>query len=58
MGSILDIRLIAFLSLFAMASQAVAGGEGWSDNYAEAKTTAATEGKDMILDFRIRKVKD
>lgn len=30
---------------------AFAGGEGWTDNFADAQATAAEEGKDLLLDF-------
>lgn len=45
-------QLCCLLALTLIAAPAVqAGGEGWTDNYAGAKTTAAEEGKDLILDF-------
>lgn len=37
--------------LLAFAPAAYAGGEGWTDNYDEAKSTAADQDKDLLLDF-------
>ncbi len=34
-----------------LAAPAFAGGENWTDNYAQAQDTAAAEGKDLLLDF-------
>lgn len=33
------------------AGSAVAGGEGWTEDFAAAKQTAKSEGKDLLLDF-------
>lgn len=34
-----------------IAGPATAGGEGWTEDFEGAKKTAASEGKDMLLDF-------
>jgi len=34
-----------------LAGSALAGGEGWTHDFAAAQETAATEGKDLLLDF-------
>ena len=44
------LSAILVLALIA-APSALAGGEGWTDNYETAKKTAAEQKKDMILDF-------
>ena len=45
-------RLLAALLLVAsLTTPAIAGGEGWTHDYEAAKTQAADEKKDMLLDF-------
>ncbi len=45
-------RCFAALTLAGLiAGNAAAGGEGWTDDFAGAKTTAAADGKDLLLDF-------
>lgn len=42
---------VAVATVFAMRPVAMATGEGWTDNFAEAKAQAAAEGKDILMDF-------
>ena len=45
-------RHFAALTLAGLlAGSAVAGGEGWTHDFAGAQQTAETEGKDLLLDF-------
>jgi len=46
------LRLLTALMLMGLiATPTLAGGEGWTDNYANAKKDAETQGKDMLMDF-------
>lgn len=45
-------RTLAALALTGLfAGSALAGGEGWTHDYEQAKATAANDGKDLLLDF-------
>jgi thioredoxin-related protein len=43
--------LLATCAILSVSSVAKAGGEGWSDNFEESAKLAASEGKDMLVDF-------
>lgn len=47
----LSRTLTTAAAVAVLASPAFAGGENWTDNYAQAQETAAAEGKDLLLDF-------
>lgn len=40
-----------FLGLFAITNSAVAGGEGWYDDFDEAAAAAKEQNKDLFVDF-------
>jgi thioredoxin-related protein len=44
------LRLV-FVIMFAVSSISQAIGEGWTDNFEQAKATAAADGKDLLVDF-------
>ena len=44
-------NLITLLMLLAIPMMAVAADSIWTDNFAEAKATAAKEKKDLLLNF-------
>lgn len=42
---------LAVATVFSIPPVSMATGDGWTDNFAEAKAQAAAEGKDILLDF-------
>ena len=47
----LSRSLAAVAAAAVFTAPALAGGEGWTDDYAQAQATAAQESKDLLLDF-------
>ncbi len=43
--------VFALFTSTVLCASAIAGGEGWLDNFEQAKKTAAAEGKDLLIDF-------
>lgn len=42
---------LAVATVFAVTSDSMATGEGWTDHFEKAKAQAAAEGKDILIDF-------
>jgi hypothetical protein len=49
----MKMRMLIVLGLLVglLGSTAIAGGEGWTDDWEAAKKQAAEEGKDLLIDF-------